>query len=311
MVLDRSSKNPFSARTEAAGRHAIEIMGRVRYPPPRFGPGADLEWPGRVERTVVVTSDARTGSTLLCRALAETGLVGLPREYLHWAWFDSGQRVFGSPKPTPAERRRRLVYRMLLRRQWWEFRSIESETLSGYVDELVRRRTSSNGVFALKIHWDNFARQRDQNGFSFEMLPQPISWIHIRRRDLLAQAVSYVKAEQSGVFGITERPPRFSASVHYDDVAILAAYSRFFEGARNWTDFFHQCGVIPVAVAYEELDAYYEGTVSRVLTELGFPDTPVPPAVHRRQADEINAAWIARFRSLHPEIDDGEFPSQP
>jgi LPS sulfotransferase NodH len=289
----------------------LAVARHVRRPAARFGGDQDLEWPGRAVRSVVVASEARSGSTLLCQALGATGLVGLPREYLQPGWLESGHRAFGAPTPTKQERLRRLGARVLLRRQWWEYRRIESATLPAYVDGVVRRRTTSNGVFALKIHWENYARRRELDGFDFEMLPQPITWIHIERHDLVAQAVSYVKADQSGVFAVRTGQPRVSAAVHFDDEALVAAFHRARDGARHWSEFFVRSGITPIEVAYEELDADYEATIGRVMTELGFPDVVVPPAIHLRQADDINVVWAARFRSLHPELLDDERPVQP
>jgi trehalose 2-sulfotransferase len=298
-------------RARSGSVRALSTAGRVRLPPARFGGDEDLDWPGRAVRSVVVASEARSGSTLLCQALGATGLVGLPREYLQPAWFESGHRTFGAPSPTPQERRRRLRARLLLRRQWWEYQRIESATLPAYVDGVVRRRTSGNGVFALKIHWSNYVREQELAGFTFEMLPQPITWIHIQRRDLVAQAVSYVKANQSGVFAVSSRRPRFSAPVHFEDEALVEAFHRVRDGAHHWTEYFDRSGITPIEVTYEELDADYEATIARVLSELGFPDVTVPPAIHVRQADEVNAAWAARFRSLHPELLDDVRPAQP
>lgn len=314
MTIDDRSAGKWRslARNPTAGViYAVEVAKRVRLPPPRFGGADDLDWPGQAVRSVVVASEARSGSTLLCQALGATGLVGLPREYLQTGWLESGHRTFGAPVPTRQERRRRLKARLRLRRQWWEYQQIEPASLPAYVDGLVRRRTTANGVFGLKIHWGNFERLRDLHGFTFEMLPQPITWIHIQRGDLVAQAVSYVKANQSGVFAISGRRPRFSGPVYYDDEALVEAFRRVRDGARFWSNFFAASGVTPVEVTYEELDADYEGTIARVLAELGFQDATVTPAIHVRQADEVNAAWAARFRSLHPELLDDGHPVLP
>jgi LPS sulfotransferase NodH len=290
--------------------HCLVLARRVRQPPPRFVRGRDLDWPGRAERSIVIASEARSGSTLLCQALSDTGLVGRPLEYLQPGWLVSGHRTFGAPLPMPQQRLRRQVKRLLLRREWWAYTHIVNDTLPAYIDGVVRRRTTSNGVFGLKIHWSTYARASDLHGFSFEMLPQPITYIHIQRDDLVAQAVSSVKAKQSGVYAQSGRPARLSSPVHFDDDALVVAFHQARDGARNWSDFFARSGITPIQVTYERLDADYEGTVSRVLSELGFTDVPVPPATHIRQADEINEAWAARFRLLHPELIGDERPTR-
>lgn len=291
--------------------YALSVASRVRLPPTRFDGEQDLDWPGEATRSVVVASEARSGSTLLCQALGATGLVGLPREYFQPGWLESGHRSFGAPVPTQRERWRRRRARLLLRRHWWEYQRIEPASLPAYVDGLVRRRTSSNGVFGLKIHWSNYVRIRDLHDFAFEMLPQQVTWIHIQREDLVAQAVSYVKAEQSGVFALSGRGPRLAGPVFFDDDALVEAFHRFRDGGRNWSEFFARSGITPIEVTYEALDADYDGTIARVLAELVFTDVAVPPPIHRRQADEVNAAWAARFRSLHPELTGDEHRGQP
>lgn len=274
----------------------------MRHPDPEFDTDDDLPEIDRARRTVVVASEARTGSTLLCSALGRTGKVGRPLEYLQPVWFESGHRVFGWPLPTPRERRRRVARRVTLRRHWWGYRDIESSTLPQYIDALVRRRTTPNGVFGLKIHWETYRRCCELDGFDVGMLPQPISWVHVTRDDLVAQAVSFVKASQSGVFAVSGRGPRFSAPVRYDDDALVAAFHRFRNGAAQWSNFFEQQGVDPIRITYEELDTAYDSAVARVLTGLGFTGTAVPPLLHRRQADDTNAAWATRFRANHPDL---------
>jgi LPS sulfotransferase NodH len=168
MGTDRCGQPSIGEHVEAGARHAMEVVGRVRHPAPRFDHERDLKWPGQVERTVVVASEVRSGSTLLCHALRETGFVGVPLEYLQAAWFESGFRVLGAPSPTPAERRRRVRDRLMFRRQWWAFNQIQPDTLPAYLEGVVRRRTTRNGVFAINVHWDSYALVRDQDGFSVE-----------------------------------------------------------------------------------------------------------------------------------------------
>lgn len=290
----------------ALGRYAVAVGKRVRLPASRFGGADDREWPGQACRSVVVASAPRSGSTLLGHALGATELVGVPHEYFLRGWYDSGHRAFGAPVPTRQQRIHRLVGRLLLRHQWWGHDCIVPASLPSYVDGVVHRRTTGNGVFGLRIHWSTYARERELHSFSFSMLPQPITWIHIRREDLVAQAVSFAKAEQSGVFGVRGRAPRFTPPVYFDDRSLMAAFVRVRDDTRSWCDFFAEAGITPIEVTYEQLDADYGGTVSRVLAELGFPGVPVPPPVHVRQADGINAAWAERFRSLHPELFDDE-----
>lgn len=302
---------PPRGRLSRSAHRAVDVLARAGRPPPLFGDD-DLLWPGAVERTVVVASEARSGSTLLCASLAATGLVGDPREYLQPFWLASGHRLFGAPVPTPHERLRRVARRVALRRQWWAMWRVVPSSLPDYLRELERRRTTPNGVFALKVHWHTYAPLRERTGFGFELLSQPISWVHIRRRDHVAQAVSQVRASQSWVWSVAASdsapttpvvsPPLVVDAERYDDDALVAAFHLVRDGTLQWQRFFAERGITPIEVAYEDLAADHEGTVGRVLGELGFSGVAVPAPSLRRQADEVSAQWADRFRRLHPDL---------
>ena len=65
-----------------------------------------------------------------------------------------------------------------------------------------------------------------------------------------------------------------------------------------WEDWFHATGREPIRVIYEEFVDARAATVGRVLDALGI-DPPEPDAHRRpmkRQADDLSAGWVARFR---------------
>ena len=109
---------------------------------PRNGPEWDLPPPQGPQRSYVVASSPRTGSTLLCRALWDSGLAGAPKEYLNPMQLRDWELRFGA-------RRYRWVRGPLLglvgRVRWPEPR------LAGHL-ERVRQRRSSGGWFGLKLH---------------------------------------------------------------------------------------------------------------------------------------------------------------
>ena len=59
-----------------------------------------------------------------------------------------------------------------------------------------------------------------------------------------------------------------------------------------------QRGLVPHEVSYEDLAADPVGVTRGVLDVLGLklPATGTITVRHRRQADDLNADWIARFR---------------
>ena len=296
-------------------RHGVYLLRRIRQPPPLFGTSQDRPVPVRSTRSVVVASMPRTGSTLLCSALERTGLVGVPLEYLLPRFLESGHRVLGAPLPTQREQRRRLFRRLRLQREWWGYREIEPASLPAYIAGLVSRRSSANGVFGLKVFWNHF-QDAQAMGFHPSQLPQPITWIHLDRRDHIAQCVSLVKASQSGTFAMREPARPAAERTHYDDGALLRTWQALRDGTSEWNGYFRSHRITPIRVWYEDLASDYEGTITGLLEALGFQDVPVPPPIHRRQADAVNAQWIAAFRRNHPELthlepSGDEHPGQP
>lgn len=269
-------------------------------PPLLFGAHNDLQWPGRSVGSVVIASEPRSGSTLLADALADTGEFGIPHEYLIYPEIGKATREFGLPRPTLSQRFRIPVRRALGRPDWWAVFDFRREDLPHFLNELVRRRTSSNGVFALKIHWRTYSMMSERFGFEFDMLPQPIQWVHLERDDVVAQAVSFVKAQQTGVFGLRGSAEELSsAQPSYDDEVLVGAFLKMVAGRDGWRAFFSERGIDAVGVGYEELLDDYSGTVRRVADSLGRPLARVPEPRLRRQADALNQQWADRFRANH------------
>jgi LPS sulfotransferase NodH len=74
---------------------------------------------------------------------------------------------------------------------------------------------------------------------------------------------------------------------------------RIDEHNEAWQDFFDGCGAEPVRVVYEELAEDYEGTVLRLLEELGIripEDFAVKKPRMRRQANELSEEWVRLYR---------------
>jgi LPS sulfotransferase NodH len=65
-----------------------------------------------------------------------------------------------------------------------------------------------------------------------------------------------------------------------------------------WEAWFASAGVRPLRVSYEELDAGMAGVTLGTLGFLGLdvPDGQVIARRHERQADELSAQWIERYR---------------
>lgn len=297
-------------------RRAGFRLSRAARPVPVFGDEHDVPYPGHTHRTIAIAAQGRSGSTLLSLGLIGDGLAGRPDEYVSIRALMSGWRVFGQPVPTWRSRAKELPKRVLLKEGWWRLPDVEPGSFERYWDETIRRRTTSHGVFGVKLLWDQVQIARRRWGFDFDMLPGRVDWVYLRRNDLLAQSASFVKARQTRLFiRSADDRQRFVGDTHYDDRAMLDHLRRMQEAEAGWNDYFSSTGVEPIEVWYEELDDDPEATLRRVATRLGFdPDEVRLPTIVRTR-DETNDEWIARFCELHPDLAgpgrDGRSPGTP
>ncbi len=254
-----------------------------------------------VTSSYLICSTPRSGSGLLCEALELTGVAGCPDEYfLPWQLAaDAAQRRDPSgPDEPPA----------------------------GRVESCLAQGTTPNGVFAAKVMWSQMsaaaATLRAARGTPeateaqvFAATFPTLRYVHITRRDRIAQAVSWAKAEQSGEWFRTpwvvarERVRRIFRRAgagresapdepKYDARLIGTFYREILDQDRAWSRYFEDAGVEPFRVVYEDFIDQYEETALAILDYLEIP--PPGREVFRRrrrlpQRDAVNDAWAARF----------------
>jgi trehalose 2-sulfotransferase len=241
-----------------------------------------------VAESYLICATPRTGSSLLCGLLASTAVAGRPESYFRQpdecAWAD----------------------------QWGIARSPDGGFRYGeFVAGALAAGRTDNGVFAARVMWGTLDEvveklgtvYPDVAGDDLGLLHRafgPVRFIYLRRRDLLAQAVSWLRAEQTNVWYQTdgshqtrpERPPHF-------DLGRIQGISQVIEEHNAaWEQWFASVGAQPHRVFYEDLDADPVGVTHGVLDSLGLELPPGRTIVarHRRLADEINSQWIDRYR---------------
>src|SRR5947209_13992998 len=93
------------------------------------GPEFDLPlYEGKPRITYMICSTGRSGSTLLCSLLTNTGVMGVPHEYFNLS------------------RHGQFLIKRLKDRADGEI------PMEEYFDALVKHRTTPNGVFGIKAH---------------------------------------------------------------------------------------------------------------------------------------------------------------
>lgn len=120
--------------------------------------------------TCVVATLGRSGSSLLTRSMTLTGVFGQAEEYFN-----------------PAHVKRLFNVDEL---------SIEDTF------RIIAGRSSSNGVASTKLHWQFMEKITNATEFS-NWFPNT-TWVWLRRRDLLGQAISQMLAEQTGAWSSVE-----------------------------------------------------------------------------------------------------------
>jgi LPS sulfotransferase NodH len=236
--------------------------------PPSAGPRARL----------VICTTPRSGSYLLSRLLIRAGL-GVPHEYLNPVnAAPIRQRAGRSGRPLRPEE---------------------------YLDWLDEHRTTTNGVFATKVHWSQLAT--DPLAIDRWVLGEPAPvLVFLYRRGISAQAHSLQDAARTGVWDSSGQrsttPPRGLAAVGFDDIDRLTF--RVMHWNAMWRLGFEAWERRPLDVAYEDLVADQPGTITRIADALGVPVVPPPtepaPVVDVALARERRERILAYARSWVP-----------
>jgi LPS sulfotransferase NodH len=230
----------------------------------------DLKGQGPFRRAYIIAASYRCGSTHLCTRLWKTGLLGAPFEYLNY------------------EHEMKYLYSRL-----------GADSPEDYLDRLIARRMSDNGVFGLKSHFHHFRAALRACPSALRRL-QPLQFIFIRRDDKIAQAVSLAKALQTRAWlGLTSLE-RHDVPLFYCGKFICACLEEIRRQEASWLDWFETQKCTPHVVLYEDLLRDERQTVAKLCTLLGVandkPSTGEVPVVNR-QSDSLNAEWISRFKA--------------
>lgn len=240
----------------------------------------------------ILCTTPRSGSTLLCDLLTATGLAGAPDSFFMPDPAPEWRRAWGLPgAPGP------------------DAAAFARATLAA----AIKAGRGATPIFGLRLMQADLPRL---TGLINDARPGPAQdkarlegafgrtvFVHLSRTDKLAQAVSRVRAEQSGLWHIApdgralERlsPP---AALRYDAARIAAVLADITAADAAWQSWFNAEAITPLALTYETLAASPAKAVNAILAALGLPApaSPAQPATGRL-ADATSAAWLRRFRA--------------
>jgi len=234
-----------------------------------------IPWRPRLSTVYLIASANRSGSYLLCEGLACTGVAGQPTESLS------------------------IEYRRAL----CEPLNGAEMDFSVSMTTMIRHNMTKNGVFGAKVHWDQVEELWYESGydgppyiFLLDEFPGA-RYIHLYRRDTLAQAISLSIAQQTNDWwrmADSKNPPRNNIEPLFDATTILHLELDLIRQQDAWRAFFKAEGITPLEMEYEALAADYRGQVARALSFLGLDPAPardIPEPRLQKQSNKLNAIW--------------------
>jgi LPS sulfotransferase NodH len=230
---------------------------------------------GKPEVAYLLASVPRAGSTYFSHVLWRTGCLGAPLEYLN---FDpAGPYRFAAASPD-------------MQHQLWR--------------SVLHRRTSPNGVFGLKGFLVQLQALQESNPPLLQdvlatLLPRdrPRRIVYLRRRDRIAQTVSYARASMSGVWR-KEQERGEAPAPEYSEEVLEAAERGIALQEENWERMFRDVRVEPLRLWHEDVLADPEGAAARVAGYLGVtvdPGAAVDVPQILKQSTGAAPAWIERY----------------
>ncbi|MEM6372551.1 MAG: Stf0 family sulfotransferase [Pseudomonadota bacterium] len=238
----------------------------------------------RPEAYILGTSP-RSGSTLLCGLLTDSGVAGRPESYFH--------------RPSLADWRDRLCLPV-------------SADLSNVLRAAQHRGSAGTGMFGLRLQRHSVSFLLDQlsglypadttDAGRITACFGETKYIYLKREDKIGQAVSLVRAQQGGLWhrnadGSERERLTAHANPVFDRSAIAAELSTLQRYDTEWEDWFDREAICPLRITYEDLSADPIATTRQILIWLGIDPAsarPFSPAV-RKLADATSADWVAQF----------------
>lgn len=231
-------------------------------------------------RTIFICTLPRTGSSLLSADMRSTEALGAPREYFNQNRYD------------------KLIEK-------WE---LPRNDLDAYIDALRKRTGSDNGVVAIKLMVRHLTWLRNQGmltGSQGDLAELSERFggalvIKLLRRDKLRQAISLVKARQTGKWGVKRAA---KGKTKFSDDQLGKAIIDIVRWEALWEREFQSSGIVPaIDLNYEDIPPARDEWLLRIATELGLED-PEGIVANRsredvelqRQANAETEEWYDRF----------------
>lgn len=217
--------------------------------------------------TILIASTPRCGSHMLGHAMANTGLMGVPFEYANPANLAEWTRRLGTASP--------------------------QATLAA----LMQRRTTPNGIFAIKAHF-NHCESLGGAGRFLARWPN-LKVVHLCRSDVLRQAISYAVARQTGIWIDGQEAEQDNAA--YDPRLIAECLDDIAVQNARWISAFAAAGITPLSISYSDAVEDLPGTLSKIARHVGVIGAEgtldVTTTTTRQGQSRRTEEWIGRYEA--------------
>jgi LPS sulfotransferase NodH len=236
----------------------------------------------RPRRSLFIATAPRSGSWLLAEGLRGLAVAGCPEEYFRADLERYYSEQWGLPQSAP--------YQVFL-------------------DRVMLAGTTSNGVFAVKVHWFQLRyllwqlRSLDgvgqvSDGELLERYFGPVRMVYLERRDVARQAISWLRAIRTDEWWLIAREPRTQPMLpgEYDFEGTKHLYYLLQDYRAWWRQWFRDNEICPLELVYEDVIANYRASLLGILRHAGLSvPTEIPAPLLRRQADEYSDLWLRAY----------------
>lgn len=217
----------------------------------------------RANRGYAICTSPRSGSNLLGQYLSSTGVLGNPLEYFNAA----ARRTLGYPD-YPDDPARQI--------EW-----------------ILSEGAMPNGIYGVKIFPAQFDEVEKSVPWTW-LLPN-LTFVLLKRRDLLEQAISAVRAEQTKQWRSTQVA---QGTARYDGAQIYGRLQDIALDYARWDLFFARKGIAPTTIVYEDMLADPQAAVDQVAKLFGLCGKARVAAERIdlvAQRDAVTNEWRVRF----------------
>lgn len=230
---------------------------------------------------------------MLCKLLAATEVAGNPGSHFHEPSIEAWLGYYGLKRNSC---------------------STEQDVLKAIFAAAIKVGKGRSDIFGLRLQRDSFQFFADKlrvlhpdeatDNERIEAAFGATLFIYLKREDHLGQAISRLRAEQTGLWhrkadgsDLERNTPTRDAG--YDHDTIHSYVQNAVEQNEQWARWFAEQSIKPLRISYDELSRRPQAVLSQILTGLGFDASlaDTVPVQTAKLADETSTVWRSRFEA--------------